>query len=100
MVEVGLQAETYGKLPTEVLEVDDSLPPMTRFTVNQNVRVVTEQAKEEAMDDIQDGDSPASESEREELADEQDQRAKQADAMEEGGVNAPTPESQLQKLEG
>ena len=97
IVNAGMMAETYGVLPHKVLQADNLLP-MDRFTLDLDVMEATNLAKERMDDNGMDPNSPGSASSGQfrELAQDQNRRAEQREAMESGA--SPDPDEQIAGL--
>lgn len=75
-IEIGLMAEEYGKLPTEVVEArPHEHSRMERFRFNEAVFRATSQFKADQHEDVP-GDGVASEQDKKQLIQNQENRAK------------------------
>jgi len=99
-IEAGLQAENYGKTPAEIMYATD-LSPADRFWFNAQVRAATAQFKQQKQEEARDAQSSAGAAtpqQERELHERQDERAKTRESMQEAGMDAPSPDGQLQQL--
>ena len=99
-IEAGLQAENYGKTPAEIMHATD-LSPADRFWLNAQVRAATAQFKQRKQEEAQGAHTSAGTAtpqQERELHERQDERAQTRESMQEAGMNAPSPDGQLQQL--
>lgn len=100
-IEAGLQAKTYGKTPSEIMHAD-SLTRAERFWLNAQVRAATAHFLNEQADEQQSraqSAGTASAQDEQELHDRQDSRADTRESMEQAGMQAPSTDGQLQRLQ-
>lgn len=98
-IEAGLQGKTYGHLPSELLGADRHLSKIQQFWLNSKIRAATAKHIEDSRRDGQSA-GVATQREKEELVEQQDQRAKNREQMQETGVSTGSLEGQLDALEG
>lgn len=103
MLKAGLMAREYGKLPSEVLG-EHRLATGTRFHLDYDIYAATsrhiEEVREERREEMDPNSSRVgSPRERKEMIQEQESRADQREQMEQAGMQAPSPEGQLSRLD-
>jgi hypothetical protein len=103
MLKAGLMAREYGYTPTEMLGVNH-LPTGTRFHLDYDIYAATSKHIEEQREQRHEQMDPSSSrvaapQERQNMIQDQHQRAEQRETMEQAGMNAPSPEGQLSQLD-
>lgn len=103
MLKAGLMAREYGYTPTEMLGVNH-LPTGKRFHLDYDIYAATSHHIEEVRKKRREQMDPRSSRvgsprERQDMIQEQNERAKQTESMKQAGMKASSPEGQLSQLD-
>jgi hypothetical protein len=103
MLKAGLMAREYGYTPTEMLGVNH-LPTGKRFHLDYDIYAATSRHIEDQREQRREQMDPSSSrvaapQERQNMIQDQHERAEQRESMEQAGMNAPSPEGQLSQLD-
>lgn len=96
-------AREYGYRPTEIMETE-SMAAIDRFHMDFDIHAATSMFIEDKREEARDVNDPrsarvGSTQEQNSMIQEQTERADQRDAMEQAGMNAPSPTGQMQQLD-
>lgn len=103
MLKAGLMAREYGYTPTEILGIQN-MAQGQRFHLDYDIYAATASHIEEQREQRRDQMNPrnsrvASPQERTNMIQDQEDRAKQRESMDQAGMQAPSPDGQLSQLE-
>ena len=103
MLKAGLMAREYGYTPTEILGIQH-YPQGKRFHLDYDIYAATSSHIESVRKERRESMNPrnsrvASPQERNDMIQDQNERAKQRESMDQAGMQAPSPEGQLSQLD-